>query len=311
MKLVKPRTMVLCLLLSVNAFSQPVSRTSSSVYIKVYGAYGFLAPGSTKGIPVLPTEPVRFNVVKQGMGGGARVGIGGGVILNDLLNLGVDVEYFKGIKMVNKENITAAESKAFNASGYSLEAERGLSYGVVSIIPNIVFKAMSTSTYYIYNRLGVVIGLPLKMNEKYYQHYHYHNDSAADHTIEDRDIVVNYTGKHTLKMSIGYQITIGIQTSISEKLKGFAEFSAYNISFNRDGYEDMERLTVTVEKNKAENPLPTVYDHSRFINRYTSNGATGSVARGVPYNQTTITTYAQQPVIMNALTFGAGLAYRF
>ncbi len=156
-----------------------------------------------------------------------------------------------------------------------------------------------------------MVGFPLNMTEDYFQHYNYHNDFAGPNTIEDRDILVTYKGKHTLKIAFGYQFSMGVQMVLSEKIRGFAELSAYNISYDRSKYEDIERLGISVDKNKLENPQPVVFDHSRFNYQYINSGATGTNIRGVPFNQLTTITYAQDPVIMNAITIGAGLAYRF
>lgn len=304
-------TSIIGALLALSASAQPVSSTNSSVYVKIYGAYGLLAPGSYKGSSALIDEPVKFNVVKKGMGGGIRTGIGIGIILNEFINIGIDGEYLIGNKIRLKENITAVESNANGASGYTLEAQKTLAHEVVSIIPNVVFKALSRPTYYVYNRLGVVVGFPLNMTEDYFQHYNFHNDFGDPYTIEDRDILATYKGKHTLKIAIGYQFSIGVQMVLSEKIRGFMELSAYNISYDRNKYEDIERLGIYIEKNKLENPQPAVFDHSRFNFQYINSGATGSNLRGVPLNQLTTITYAQDPVIMNAITIGAGLAYRF
>lgn len=298
-------------LLTLTVCAQPVTSTNSKVYVKVYGAYGFLAPGSFKGKADLYGETVRFHVAKLGMGGGIRTGIGFGIILNEFINVGLDGEYLIGNKINLKENITAQESEAYGAHAYSLEASRTYGHEVVSFIPNIVFKAISKPSYYIYNRLGVVVGFPVNMTEDFFQRYHFHNNSAGDYTVEDRAIVNNYKGKHTLKPAIGYQFSIGVQVVISEKIRGFLEGSAYNISFDRSRYEDIERLLIQVDKNKLENPQPTLFDHSRYNYRYINSGATGTNLKGVPFNQLTTVTYAQDPVIMNAITVGAGLAYRF
>jgi len=299
-------------LLSVTVSAQPITSKTSSIYVKVYGAYGFLAPGSFKGRPdIITNEPVNFPVAKIGMGGGVRAGAGIGIILNEFINLGIDGEYLMGTKIRLDEFITPEESRRFGGSGYSLEAHRTSSHEVVSVIPNIVFKAISKPNYYVYNRLGVMVGFPFNMTEDFYQHYHYHNDKGDTHTLEDRTIDVHYKGVHTLKPAIGYQFSLGVQVVISEKLRGFLETSAYNISFDRSKYEDDERLRIEVIKNKDEIQQPTVYDHSRFNSRYINSGPTGTNLKGVPFNQLTTVTYAQDPVIMNAITIGAGLAYRF
>lgn len=299
-------------LLSVALSAQPVTSKTSSIYLKVYGAYGFLAPGSFKGRPDLITnEPVNLPVPRIGMGGGVRTGAGIGIILNEFINVGIDGEYLMGNKIKLNEYISPEASMAFGGSGYSLEARRTLRHEVISIIPNIVFKAISKPNYYVYNRLGVVVGFPLNMTEDFFQKYHYNNGSVQSHTVEDRKIDITYNGKHTLKPAIGYQFSLGVQVVISEKIRGFLEGSAYNISFDRSKYEDNERLRKEVIKNKDEERSFTANDHTRYNFRYINSGPTGTNVKGVPFNQLITITYAQEPVIMNAITIGAGLAYRF
>jgi len=299
-------------LLSVAVSAQPITSKTSSIYVKVYGAYGFLAPGSFKGrSDMVSNEPVNFPLEGLGMGGGVRAGVGIGIILNEFINLGLDGEYLMGTKIKLNQYTTPEESMRAGGSGYTLEAHRTLSHEVISVIPNIVFKAISKPNYYVYNRLGVVVGLPFGMTEDFFLYYHHHNDKGETHTMEDRKKEILYKGKHTLKPAIGYQFSLGVQVVISERLRGFLETSAYNISFDRSKYEDNERLRIEVLKNKDEPQQPTVYDHSRFNFRYINSGPTGTNLKGVPFNQLTTVTYAQDPVIMNAITVGAGLAYRF
>jgi hypothetical protein len=318
MKSYKMYAFVVGALCAVNVYAQPVvSRDEdfSKVYFKVYGAYGFLAPGSFKGnSEIITNEPVRFNVSKTGMGAGIRGGAGMGFIVNRFINIGLDGEYLAGKKTLLHQDISSMESKANHASGYSLEGYRSIQHQVLSIVPNIVFKAISKQNYYIYNRLGVVIGIPLNITENYFQHYNYVNPDTVNvtpHTLLSRDASITYNGKYILKPSVGYQFAIGAQFVISDRLRASFEIVAYSISLERDKYEDIGRLNIEVERKKNEIQQPTVFDHSRYVYEYISSGATGTNTKGVPFNYVTTVKYAQDPVIMNAITAGLGIAYRF
>ena len=308
---------LIVMLLSLSVSAQPVSSGNnnlSKIYVKIYGSYGFLSPGSFKGRSDLITnEPVSFHVAKTGTGAGFRAGAGIGFIVNEFINIGIDGEYLSGKKINLIENITSAQSTAAAASGYSLEASRVFEHEVVSIIPNIVFKAISKPDYYIYNRLGVVIGVPLKMTENYFQHYHWKTDDPNNflHTLGERDVIATYDGKYTLRPSAGYQFALGTQFFLTEKLRGFFEITAYSISFNRDKYEDNSRLGIQVDRNKGEIQQPTVYNNTKYRFEYINSGATGTNIKGVPNNYVITVRYAQDPIVMNAINAGLGFAYRF
>ncbi len=317
MKLFKIFTCVIVVLFSLSVSGQPVSSYNdnhSKIYVKIYGAYGFLSPGSFKGKSELITnEPIAFHVAKTGTGAGLRTGAGIGFIINEFINIGIDGEYLFGKKINLNENITSAQSSQASTSGYSLEAKRTFEHEVVSVIPNIVFKAISKPNYYVYNRLGVVFGIPLKITESYFQHYHWKTitPNVFLHTLGEKDINVTYNGKYTLRPSVGYQFSLGTQVLLTEKLRGFLEFTAYSISFNRNKYEDNSRLRTQVDTNKGEVPKPTVFDNSKYIFEYINSGTTGTNIKGVPNDYLTTVRYAQDPVIMNAITAGLGFAYRF
>src|SRR4051812_41397907 len=83
-----------CLLLMFSAvFAQPSEDDGGSkFYIKAYGGYGLVNPGSYKLISTTYISgQAAFNTSKSGLGSGVRFGGGIGVIASDFLNLGVDV----------------------------------------------------------------------------------------------------------------------------------------------------------------------------------------------------------------------------
>jgi len=75
--------------------------TGSKVYIKIYGGYGLLTPGSyrlesTSYNTTGSTTTGTATISKTGFGSGPKFGGGIGFIVSDFLNIGVDAEYFSG-----------------------------------------------------------------------------------------------------------------------------------------------------------------------------------------------------------------------
>lgn len=312
MKSYKLFTIIIGAFSALSCFAQQEpfeSSTDSKIYIKIYGAYGLLTPGSFRGISNNDNNDInKVKVQKRGMGGGFRAGTGFGVIVNEFINIGIDGEYLMG----NKINVKV---DAIEGSSIRTQSVTSYEHQIVSIIPNVVFKAISKPAYYIYNRVGIIVGIPLSIaeNEKY--EYQFKDPTAVPRNIVQRDINITFNGEHTLKTSVGYQGVLGIQMILTEKLRGFCEITAYGISFDRVKYEDIQRETKQIDKfaGVAEPKLNT--DNSRYIRNYAKTGITNfSVPperTGTSNNYVYISTSSQAPINMNAITFGLGLAFRF
>lgn len=296
----------------LSAFSQyePFeSSTDSKIYMKIYGAYGLLTPGSFRGISNNDNNDSNVvKVQKRGMGGGFRAGAGFGIIVNEFINIGIDGEYLMG----NKINVKVA---AIEGSSIRTQSITTYEHQILSIIPNVAFKAISKPTYYIYNRVGIIVGIPLSImeNEKY--EYQFKDPTAILGNIVQRDINITFNGEHTLKNSVGYQGVLGVQMILTEKLRGFCEIAAYGISFDRIKYEDIQRETKQIDIFAGVIEPKLNIDNSRYIRNYAKTGITNiSVLperTGTSNNYIYNSTSSQAPVNMNAITFGLGLAFRF
>src|ERR1700733_4018256 len=189
---------------------------NSIFYIKIYGGYGLLTPGSN--ILTASTSSVgggtssNFANSRLGMGAGLHFGGGVGVILNDFLNVGVDAEYLKA------ENIST-NSTFSNSPYYSTESQL-LTHSTLSIIPNITFKAFSKPTYYFYTRLGILIDIHTNLELT-------GDDSTYNASMGNTFIYLTKNGdqKYAYNLNIGAQVAVGIQFRISEILRGFAEIA--------------------------------------------------------------------------------------
>ncbi len=284
--------------------------STSKVYFKLYGGYGLFTPGAFKGVSNNDNNDVNVvKVQKVGMGGGLRVGAGFGIIVNEYINVGIDGEYLMG---------KTIKVKVGAVTGASITTQGTITYDhkVYFVIPNIVFKAISKPSYYIYNRIGLVVGIPSSVTEQEQSEYHFKNLTVGTKEVQQTDLHTTSNGIDKLKNSFGYQGVLGIQTKVSEKLRGFFEIAVYGISFDRISYEDIKRQVVQTDiKNDNPPTSKTTMDNSRYIRKYAESGWTNYEyppgATGPPFNKLITATYPQSPVNMNTLTVGVGLAYRF
>lgn len=192
-------------------------QSGTSFYVKLYGGYGLLTPGSYNGGPVYSSEgglSSRFNTPSNAFGGGLHFGGGFGIILNDFLNIGVDAEYLKG-RDINTVSL-------FTNSPFWAQSTNRISHTVTSIIPNITFKAISKPTYYIYTRVGLLLAINTNISTVKRDS----SRNAMSYTV------TNTTGKYNSGLSIGSTSAIGVQFNITENLKGFGEIVGFYLPWS-------------------------------------------------------------------------------
>jgi opacity protein-like surface antigen len=292
-------------------YDAPETLNDSKLFFKVYGAYGLLTPGSFRGISNSDNNDVNVvKVQKQGMGGGIRAGAGLGFILNKYINIGIDGEYLKG-------NTIKVSVGALTGASVTTQGSITYNHEVLSVIPNIVFKAYSGPSYTIYNRIGLVVGLPLNITEKEQSEYHFKNLTVGSKEIQQTDSYTTANGKDKLKNALGYQGALGVQVNLSDNLRGFFEIAVYGISFDRIEYRDVARVVTRTDTRKDVSAPVTNIDNSILIKKYEKTGWTNydvpppGAVTGTHNNQITTSTLPQSPVNMNSITAGIGIAYRF
>ncbi len=188
---------------------------SNIFYIKIYGGYGLLTPGSN--FLTASTSSVgggsnsSFTSSNIGLGAGLHFGGGLGVVLNDFLNVGVDAEYLKGRDV--------SISSTFANSPYYSSFSQLLTHTVLSIIPNITFKALSKPNYYFYTRIGVVVAITTNLEST-------SRDSTFNASGGNTYVyLTDGDQKFTYNVNIGAQVAVGVQFRITQILRGFAEIS--------------------------------------------------------------------------------------
>ncbi len=256
--------------------------TESPVYVKAYGFYNLLTPGGDLNYSYSQTQfttPTAFKLTDKSLGAGPRVGIGLGYIVSDFINLGLDAEILFGTALKNDNNFFSGTSsnpvKYVNTINSTLK--------VLSVIPNVTFKALSRPSYYIYNRLGLVGGVVLEYKQTVNQ-----VATPTKGAVTTELSTSEYT-KNSL--ALGYQVALGIQFRLSQKLRAFAEAVAYNQSFKPQEIKGTSSSTTSGKTTTSSST--TLYKNEGDYNKSNPN---------------------EQPsfnVAINSVGLGAGLVLRF
>lgn len=254
---------------------------ASPLYVKFYGFYSLLTPGSqltTSTTKDLSSANSTFKTNSTGLGSGPRAGIGIGLVVSDFINVGIDADMLFG------SNLTTTNSYATN--NYTYNNTSSVMLKLVSVTPNVTFKALSRPAYYIYNRVGISIGkvLDYKTSQKY--------QSTSSGTSSFGESHTEFT---KTSLAIGYQAALGIQVRLSEKLRGFLEAVVINQSFQ-------PKESVASSSTKG---IPNA--NSSFVYQYEKQGEylTTTNSDGLHVYQQPITTIA-----VNSLGVGVGLLFR-
>ncbi|GAB3796470.1 hypothetical protein GCM10028819_14130 [Spirosoma humi] len=255
--------------------------TESSLYVKAYGFYSLLTPGTQIYYNQSQSQaslPNVYQPIKTRLGQGPRAGIGIGLIASDFINVGVDADIFFGTALKSVTDVYIGSGSRFSR----FTAANTTTLNVLSIIPNVTFKALSRPAYYIYNRLGLIGGVVLKYE-------------TATNIVETPPTGLGTTSAVTStytknSLAIGYQAALGIQFRLSQAIRGFAEVVAYNQSFKP------KELQSTINTSGATASLQS----STTV--YKSQGDTN---RSDPSEQPSFN------VALNSVGLGAGLVFRF
>lgn len=212
----------------------------SKFYLKPYIGYGIFSPGSyrVQSINLISyfDQDNRYHDTSfqtqsaKGIGGGLRFGGGIGYVLNDFLNMGIDVEFQKGVKLKNSLS-TSLTPYNYNSTYDEIH------YKAITITPHAIFKALAKPNYFIYNKLGILFTLPYSLhtsgNAVNSQGSSWPPVTAADSTSSTLSVrQTNYEGNYKISLGIGFNVAFGISMRLNSKFRMFGElfgnFSALN-----------------------------------------------------------------------------------
>lgn len=164
--------------------SQIVLKNESRFLINVHAGYAFglgstfkFYPDNISSITMTqvgngtPNKRVVYSSPTKGLGEGFRIGAGLSYVLNDFINVGMDVDYFKSTIFKNRDssyNQTKIVGGPVGMDEYGYKENYRISYDatLLTLSPNITFKAISKPKWYLYNKLGAVITFRPNSTEK-------------------------------------------------------------------------------------------------------------------------------------------------
>jgi hypothetical protein len=257
--------------------------SESKFYIKVYGGYGLITPGSYKLVSSSNAGGASGNtsLSKQGLGAGIRAGGGIGVIISDFLNIGADVEYLSGSSL-------KSSTSYLPPTGYSFISRTEITYTSLSITPHVVFKALSKPDYLIYNRFGILLNMPMNIKK---------TEFDSSFTV-GYNYSANKTGTYKIGLTAGLSVALGVQMRLTDKLRGFAELFGNYLVLSPSNYD--ENRTEVANGKTVNSDNHTIFIKDGQISNSTNGNTTTS----------TISVYGNT-FNMNSVGINIGITYRF
>ena len=306
-----------------NTFSSGFNRDSLPVikikdeprfYLSVHGGYAFslgstfkfypdnISSVSVKQLDNTPeVKQVNYREDSKGLGDGFRAGVGISYVINDFLNVGLDVDYFKSsISKTRDSSYYSAQSMNGGLSEVNYDEAYKISYttSLLSFSPNITFKAIARPKFFIYNKIGaIVIFRPSSVqresvsgNYKLGWQGFYRDSASTSSKVYDWGI---------RNPAFGFMGGIGAQAKITEKVRAYAEIQFTHIIFK------VKNRLLTDFTQDGKNMINTLSQSQKeivFKENFSSD------ANNNP-NTPTIATYQKFPITYGGLQLG--IIYRF
>jgi hypothetical protein len=298
MKRIKISLSLILAVLAMSSASAQLENTSK-FYVKVYGGYGLLTPGSYR-LESSTSDDAHPNGIstlsKKGLGAGLRAGGGIGVIASDFLNIGIDVEYLKGG--------TLKSNSSYRSGTYSSSTEKQFKYTCLSITPHVIFKAVSKPDYLIYNKLGILLNLPFDLKVT-------GNDTSSNTSITYTSKSIS-NGAYKIGLTVGLNVALGVQVRLTEKLRGFGEIFGNYMVLSPKSYTESSASTST---NGAVVSKSTSTGNVTFIKEgevsYTNTSVPSGIGDGTTDTYTNVVPVSYYKFNMNTIGINIGIAYRF
>jgi hypothetical protein len=233
------------------AMAQQVS--DSKIFAKIYGSYGIPLASSYRPSSYTTTMQggnFSYKSIKTGLGKGVKAGIGIGMIVNDFINLGIDIEKYWGRNIKSNAFIYQVNnSKDIYISSTDIDFKADM----ISIMPNITFKAISQPAFFIYNRLGLRAGIINKLEEVHVVTVNNRYVEGGQTAMKDHISAETLEYKYEGGLPVGFMASLGFQTRMSDKIRFFAE-----IEFSHTVYNPKKRrITRWTDTAGNDRPLDT------------------------------------------------------
>ncbi len=251
-------------------------------YANIHGGYSMALGSTFKFYPddissinlkmvdnTVVSKDVKYSAPKKGLGEGFRIGGGISYILNDYINVGLDIDYFRStIRKVRDSSFSQNLSGGTIASN-SYHEQSIISYDatLLTFTPNITLKAISRPKWFLYNKIGAVITIrPNSIEHDILQSSSkttWQNGYAKD-SSNYSDTRYEWGIKNP---SFGFSGALGVQIKITEKIRVFSEIQFSHVvfvvtrrrttSYNVNGVEQVNNLTESEKETDFEKNFQT------------------------------------------------------
>ncbi len=214
------------------------------------------------------SKDVTYSAPKKGLGEGFRVGGGISYVLNDYINVGLDIDYFRSTIKKYRDSSFSQTHAAGPVSQQSYTERNIISYDatLVTFSPNITLKAISRPRWFLYNKIGAV----LTFRPNSIEHDTHQSSSTMNWQGFNKDSSSYTDTRYEWKIknpSIGFSGALGAQVKITEQFRVFGEVQFSHIVFvvNRrlttsylvNGMEQVNNLTVSEKEIDFEKNFKT------------------------------------------------------
>jgi hypothetical protein len=250
-----------------------------------------------------PSKQVTSKATNKGLGEGFRYGAGISYIVNDFINVGIDFDYVNSsISRTKDSAMQSTEPMPGGATATNnFKEQYTISYNtrLLTIAPNITFKAISRPKFFIYNKIGAIVT--------------FHPNSIQRETQQDRWSAnwqgflkdsSSTTGRRyewgIKNPAFGFMGAVGAQVKLLERVRAFAELQFTHVLFV---VENRVLTNYSVNGKEMVNTLPVNMREVDFRSTVTND-----VANPDP-NKPAMTVTQRFPLTYVGLQ--VGLAYRF
>ncbi len=221
-----------------------------------------------------PVKTVKYSNPAKGLGDGFRFGAGVSYVVNDFINVGFDVDYFRStIRKYRDSSIHQTNMPVTNnaADEYSYSERNTISYAatLLSFTPSITFKAIAKPKWFLYNRLGAVITVrPNSLQEDRTD-----NKTSMGWQGFYKDSSSTITKKYEWGIrnpAYGFMGAFGGQIKLGGKTRLYAEVQYSHIVFV------IKKRTLTqfkVDDASMENTLPRSAREIEFVKSFSSSAS--------------------------------------
>ncbi|MBC7904995.1 MAG: hypothetical protein H7Y27_16325 [Gemmatimonadaceae bacterium] len=178
------------------------------------------------------SKTMKYSSPKKGLGEGFRVGAGFSYVINDFLNAGIDIDYFRSTIRKDRDSSIKRTFTTGPITSMSYNERFTISYDAIllTFTPHITFKAVSRPKWFLYNKVGAVITIRPNSIE---------NDRKDVNTsMTWQGFQKDSSGSSDTRYewgiknpSIGFMGAIGAQFKITEKIRLFSELQFTHIVF--------------------------------------------------------------------------------